>query len=142
MSEFNTPEQCAKCPYIKEVAAHHDLYRQELDGLSGLTPEMAQSAHEAMTGMLEHMGAQESDIQQIIGTVDDVRLGVIEQQMSIEGHLDTLAAYAVNKALGCPGTLTMRSTDQMGDTYKVTVCRSRDMPRGVSDDERAIVERT
>ena len=126
MRELQIPPQCEGCPRLREPIEHFDSHAEELNDISALSPETIATVRGSIIDVLGYLGLSDTQVNDSIPSVDDIRVGLIEEELNAADCMEEVQQSIEKYTDGCPGKLTMRAPSSDGVTYEATLCRSHE----------------
>ena len=126
MRELQIPPRCEGCPRLCEPIEHFDSHAEELNDISALSPETIATVRGSIIDVLGYLGLSDTQVNDSIPSVDDIRVGLIEEELNAADCMEEVQQSIEKYTDGCPGKLTMRAPSSDGVTYEATLCRSHE----------------
>ena len=126
MRNLQIPPQCKGCPRLVEPIEHFDSHAEELDTVSAISPEQIERTRSSLIEVLGHMGLSAQEISDNIPSIDDARIGLLEQEINAADCMEEVQQSIEKYTDDCPGKLTLRAAGSDGVTYEATLCRSHE----------------
>ena len=124
MRELQIPPQCEGCPRLREPIEHFNSHAEELNDISALSPKTIETVRGSIIDVLSYLGLSDTQVNDSIPSVDDIRIGLIEEEINATNCMEEVQQSVEKYTDGCPGKLTMRAPSSDGVTYEATICRS------------------
>ena len=126
MRELQIPPRCEGCPQLGEPIEHFYSHAGELRAVSAMSPEEIKRRRGLIIEALSSVGLSAQEISDSIPSVDDTRIGLLEQGLNAADCMEEVQQSIEKYTDGCPGKLTMRAPSSDGVTYEATLCRSHE----------------